>query len=367
MLKKNIFYNSLFSISNFLFPLITFPYSSRILGPAGIGGVVFIDSITTYFILVSFLGIPLYAVRETGKRRNDPEALNKIASEMLFIHIVSVSLFALIYLGAAIAIPVLRQRLDLVFVGIFSMFVNVFTIEWFYQGTEKFRYIGIRSVISKSLSVIFLFVFLKKDLPLIVYYLFIVSGPAINAVLNTINLRKHCSISFKGLVLKQHLTPLLTILGSSLASSVYLIMDVILLGFMKGDVAVGIYNTAMRIVKIPYAIIGSTSTVIIPQMARAYKDADLKTIRTLIDKSFSFVCVIAFPIAAGIFLESHFLVGLLAGERFMNAIPVVKILSWVIILIGLAHIFGLQILNAIGKEKLVLRSVATGMVFSICM
>ncbi len=365
MLKKNIFYNSLFSISNFLFPLITFPYSSRILGPEGIGAVVFVDSITTYFILVSFLGIPLYAVRETGKRRNDPVALNKIASEILFIHIASVAAFALIYLSAAFAVPVLRQRIDLVCVGIVSMFVNVFTIEWFYQGTEKFRYIGIRSIISKTLSVIFLFVFLRKESPLIIYYLFIVSGPAINAVLNTINLRKHCTINFKGLALKQHITPLLTILGSSLASSVYLIMDVIMLGFMKGDVAVGIYNTAMRIVKLPYAIIGSISTVIIPQMARAYKEADLQTIKSLIHKSFSFVCVVAFPIATGIFLESHFLVEWLAGERFMNSIPVVKILAWVIILIGLAHIFGLQILNAIGKEKLVFRAVLTGMIFSL--
>lgn len=364
MLKKNIFYNSLFSISNFLFPLITFPYSSRILGPEGIGAVVFVDSITAYFILVSALGIPMYAVREVAKRRHDREAMDKLASEILFIHITSVAICSLVYLGAALTIPTLRERLPLVFVGIVYLFVNVFTVEWFYQGNEKFRYIGIRSVISKVVSVALLFLLLRKNSPLIVYYIIIVSGPAVNAIINSINFRKHCNISFEGLELKKHIKPLLTILGSSLATSVYLIVDVIMLGFMKGDAAVGIYSTATRLVKIPYAIIGSTSAVIIPQMSRAYNEADVRRIKSLIHKSFSFVCVVAFPISVGIFIEAHFLVNTFAGERFLAAVPVVRILASVIFLMGLAHIFGLQILNAIGKEKFVFRSVLMGMLFS---
>ena len=268
MLKKNLFYNAILSISNFLFPLITFPYSSRILGPSGIGGVVFIDSITAYFILVAALGIPLYAVRETAKRRYDQDALNKLASEILFIHIISVFVFAVIYLGAALLVPTLRPRIDLVLVGIASMFINVLSVEWFFQGIEKFRYIGMRSLFSKTISVVLLFTFLRKGSPLTIYYLITISGPALNSIFNIASFRKYCRLSFTNLSLRKHIKPLLTILGSSLASSVYLIMDTIILGFMKGDAAVGMYTTAMRIIKIPYAIIGSTSSVIIPQVSR---------------------------------------------------------------------------------------------------
>ena len=105
MLKKNLFYNALLSISQFIFPLITFPYSSRILGPSGIGSVNFIDSFTQYFLLFSALGIPVYGVREISKRKSHPADLAKLFNEILFIHLVSTILFSVIYLLFALLTP----------------------------------------------------------------------------------------------------------------------------------------------------------------------------------------------------------------------------------------------------------------------
>jgi O-antigen/teichoic acid export membrane protein len=365
MIKRNLFYNSLLSITQFIFPLITFPYSSRILGPGGIGSVNFIDSFTQYFILFSALGIPLYGVREVAKYRNQPSELSRVFSEILLIHLVSTCIFSVIYITCALTIPTLKAHLSIVWVGIIMLFSNFFLIEWFFQGIENFKYITTRALIVRVLSVIFLFVFLKPGADPVVYYAISASGLVITSILNMFFLRRHLTFKFRHFNFKEHLKPLSIILGSTLAVSVYLLMDNIILGFIKNENAVGIYSTAVRIVKIPFAVIVAISTVIIPQVSMAYSENDIEKVKLLIHKSFSFICLFGIPIAAGIYISSSFLVHNFAGNKFSGSIVPVRILSPVIILVGLNNIFGFQILTPIGKEKFLLRAVVIGMFVSL--
>ncbi len=365
MIKKNLFYNSLLSVSQFVFPLITFPYSSRILGPAGMGSVNFIDSFTQYFILFSALGIPLYGVREISKRKDQPAELAAVFNQIMLIHFVATCIFSIVFLTFSILTPALHAHLNIVGVGILMMFANVFMIEWFFQGIEKFRYITIRALIVRTLSVVFLFVFLKPGSDPVIYYGISASGFIITAALNMFFLSKTVKVRFIKSGLKQHLKPLSIILGSTLAVSVYLLMDNIILGFIKGNTAVGIYSTAVRIVKIPFAIIAAISSVIVPQVSKAYRDSDTAKIKLLIHKSFSFICVLGIPIAAGLFISSSFLVQKFAGNKFLGSILPVQILSPVILLVGLNNILGFQILTPFGKEKYLLRAVIIGMFFSL--
>ena len=54
-IKKNILYSSVLTVSNFLFPLLVYPYISRVLGATNIGICNFVDSIINYFILFSMM------------------------------------------------------------------------------------------------------------------------------------------------------------------------------------------------------------------------------------------------------------------------------------------------------------------------
>lgn len=99
LLKKNIFFNTLLSLSQLLFPLISFPYASRVLGPEAIGTVSFADNFTTYFLIFSALGIPLYGIREIAKVKHDQKKLGIVFSELLIIHLCT-SLIAVVILFA---------------------------------------------------------------------------------------------------------------------------------------------------------------------------------------------------------------------------------------------------------------------------
>ena len=97
--KANYAFNLLNTISGLLFPLLTFPYASRIMMADGIGHVNFYQSIISYISLLSCIGIPMYAVREIAKVRNDKEVRERTTVEILLLHTL---LTVLGYLAVAI-------------------------------------------------------------------------------------------------------------------------------------------------------------------------------------------------------------------------------------------------------------------------
>ena len=77
--------NAVLTMSNFVFPLITFPYVSRILLPIGTGKVAFAISVVTYFSMFAQLGIPSYGIRICAQVRDDKEKLSRTVQELLWI------------------------------------------------------------------------------------------------------------------------------------------------------------------------------------------------------------------------------------------------------------------------------------------
>lgn len=367
MIKKNLFYNSLLSMSQVLFPLVSFPYASRILGPSGLGSVSFVDSFTSYFILFSALGIPIYGVREIAKVKDNPTKLNEVFNELFKINLSATTLFAVIYIVLIFTLPQLQSYTQFGLIGIGILFLNVLSLEWLFQGLEKFEYISKRTIIIRFLSLILLFVFLKPNSSPIIYYLIIAStflfGGLSNLLYGLKFIRFNAVVNAKKLV--RHVRPLVVILGSTLAVSIYILMDNLLLGLIKGDEAVGIYSTAIRIIKVPFAFITAIASIIIPQMSRAYSENNVLEMQSLINKSFTFICVVSIPISVGLVTSSSFIVNIFAGNKFQDAIPVLKILAPLNIIVGIGSIFGVQILTTIGKERYLLRAVVIGMLFSI--
>ncbi len=356
----------LLSVSHLIFPLITFPYASRILGPQGMGAVSFIDSITQYFILFAALGVPLYGIREISRCGDDQEKRNRIFSEILVIHLAATVLFSIVYAAIAFNVTALQVHWPLVAVGIASMYFNVFAVEWFYQGTEQFVYITRRTLLIRLLTVVILFVFLKPGSDPVVYSVIFVSAILMNAIINVIMLRKHVRLDFRPAGLTRHIRPLVLIFGSAVTVSVYTLMDNVLLGFIKNETAVGIYSTSLKIVRIPFTLIAAIGAVILPQVSRAFAEQQRERVNELINKSFAFTCIVGLPIVSGLFVSAGFLVSCFAGPAFAQAADVIRILCPVVMLIGMNSLLATQLLAPMGMERQLLVLAVICMIFSLC-
>ena len=99
----NAFLNGLRSVLNLLFPLITFPYVSRVLSVSGIGIYNFSNTYISYFILIAGLGIATYAIREGAKYRNDRRKIEEFSSQIFSINMIA-TVIAYVLLFASLLI-----------------------------------------------------------------------------------------------------------------------------------------------------------------------------------------------------------------------------------------------------------------------
>ena len=99
-LKLNFIMNAILTMSQFIFPLITFPYISRILLPAGTGKVSFATSVISYFALFAQLGIPTYGIRACAKVRDNKKELTRTVQELFIINVVmSLAVYAAFFVA----------------------------------------------------------------------------------------------------------------------------------------------------------------------------------------------------------------------------------------------------------------------------
>ena len=157
----NIIFNAIKTVLNLLFPLITFPYASRVLGVENIGLVQYYNSIISYFILFAGLGVSYYAVREGTKYRDDKDSLSKFSSELISILLITTFIS---YIMLFIIFFTNRSSFDekLLVISSLSIMFSSLSLEWIYQIKEDFVYISLRSFCFHIISFISLILFVKS-------------------------------------------------------------------------------------------------------------------------------------------------------------------------------------------------------------
>ena len=355
--KANYLFNLINSASQLLFPLITFPYASRIMMADGIGQVNFFQSIISYISLFTCLGIPMYAIREVAKVRDNPEKMTRITVEILLLH---AFLTLLGYMAVAvICLTVTKVQTDIPLFLLLSatIFFTAIGCEWFYQGIEDFKYVAIRGLLVKLLSVVLLFLFVKTKEDILWYGAYTVLGVLGGNIFNFIRLRKYLHrdvIDFRALHPLRHLKPALHVFALNVVISIYLQLNNVLLGFMKDAEAVGYFTAATKIMMITMSISSSLGAVIMPRTSNLIAEGRMDEFRILIQKSYDFVLALAMPLTVGLIFTSPSIILLLSGEGFAPAVLTSQIVAANILMVGLSGVMGIQVLYPLGKINIVI-------------
>ncbi|WP_295360821.1 flippase [uncultured Pseudoramibacter sp.] len=362
-IKKNFVMNAILTMSQFIFPLITFPYVSRILLPVGTGKVSFATSVITYFTMFAQLGIPTYGVRRCAQVRDDKMELTRVTHELLFINfIMSVVAYVILFFTLAF-VPRFQGDRTLYLIISLNIIFTCIGIEWMYRGLEEYTYITVRSIIFKFIALIAMFAFIHQKSDYLIYGAISIFAASASSILNFINARKHIYMHpIGGYQLKRHLKPVLIFFAMSIATTVYTNLDTVMLGFMKTDTDVGYYNAAVKIKGILVSIVTSLGAVLLPRASYYVEKGDLADLRRLSSKALDFVLIVACPLALYFILFANEGIRFLSGPAYGGAVLPMQWIQPTIIFIGLTNILGLQILVPLGKEKYVLYSEIAGAV-----
>lgn len=362
----NAILNGLRSVLNILFPIITFPYVSRVLLVKGIGIYNFSSSIVSYFSLIAGLGIGTYAIREGAKLRDNQGKISQFASQVFTINMCSTGLAYLLLFVCLLIFSKLHNYLSCILILSLSMFFGTIGTEWIYQIYEDYSYITIRSIIFQILSVILLFIFVRGPQDYLKYAVISVFSAVGSNVLNFIHARQYCRIRLVWhFDWKVHLGPIIILFFASIASMIYVNSDITLLGLMKDNYVVGIYSVSSKVYQIVKTLISAVLIVTVPRLAMLFGKQELNEYKNILSKLSNILVLLALPSSVGLFMLAREVVLIISGPKYLRSVNSLQILCFAYIFSILAWIMSDCVLIPAKREKYVLRSMSASAVLNI--
>ena len=364
--KKNFIMNALLAMSGFVFQIITFPYISRVLGPAGTGKVSFATSVVAYFSMFAQLGIPTYGIRACAKVRDDRAALTRTAHELLGINLAMDALSYMLLALALVLVPRLKADRTLIAIISATVLLNSIGMEWLYKALEQYTYITVRSIAFKLVALAAMFLLVRAEEHYVVYGGISIFAASASNLLNFANARRYIDLRRpRDCNWRRHVRPVMIFFGMSCAATVYTNLDALMLGFMTTDADVGLYNAAVKVKTILVSVVTALGAVLLPRFSYYIEHGQTDAFRRMAQKALRFVLLFASALALYFALYAPECILVLSGEAYLGSIAPMRFIMPTVLFIGLSNVLGMQILVPLGREKLVLQSEVCGVIVDL--
>lgn len=352
--NKNFLYNIVYQIFSFIVPLIITPYISRILGADNIGIYSYTYSIVYYFMLVAMLGINNYGAREIAKCKNKSELSKKFVSIYGLQFILGI-LSIILYLILIVFIN--YQHKIIMVINLIFLISAVFDINWFFFGVEKFKVTISRNIIIKILSLVFIFLLVRKSSDLWIYTVIMSLSTLISQLYLWLFIKKETDftkVSLKSIF--SNLKPCLILFIPVISYSIYRVMDKTMIGAITNTIELGNYESAEKIINIPIAFVTALGTVMMPYMAKKNKKEIISSICDTFELSF----FITLPMIIGLMVTSNDIAYILFGSDFSKAGNIIAILSITILFSSVSNVIRTNYLIPLKQDVVYVKSTILG-------
>lgn len=365
-LKINMVLNAIKGMMSIVFPLISFPYISRILGVENIGTYNFANSIINYVVLFAGLGISTYAIREGARLRNNKREFQTFASEMFSINIVStVAAYAGLFILMAI-VPKFHEYTSIMIILSLQVVFKTVGIEWIYSIFEDYAYITIRSILFQLVSLILLFLLVKTQDDVNKYAAITVLSSVGSNVLNYLHAHKYCKVTLTTKIeWKKHIKPIFVLFAMSLTVTLYVSSDTTMLGLLCNDYTVGIYSVSTKIYLIVKTILSSVLVVSIPRLSSLIGESKKEEFNAVASDIYRTLITLVLPSITGLIVLRKQIILLLADNTYASAESSLMLLSIALLFCLGAWFWGQCILVPIKKENIVFKATVVSAIVNV--
>lgn len=370
MKQKSVGINAILNVIRqacvIIFPLITFPYISRVLGVDNYGKINFGNSVIQYFVLLATLGVTNYAIREGAWLRNNKKEINKFASQVFTISIITTVLSYILLVITIILWPKLHGYWLLLAIQSLTIFLNIIGVDWVNSVFEDYFYLTLRFIIVQIFSIIAMFIFVKKPEDYLIFAGIQTFAQAGANLANVIHIRRYIKLKLVSRPnVKRHIVPMITMFANALSVQIYVNADTTMLGIFKNDTAVGCYSVAAKIYFMVKQMLNAVLVVTIPRVSSYLGENRIKEYNQLLDKTFHFVVSLTLPAITGFFVLSYDVIFLIGGAEYLEGHISLKILSIALFGNVFATYFNNVILIPNRKEKYFLIAAVTASIINI--
>lgn len=349
-LKENFIYSVILTSANYVFPMLVFPYISRVLGVENVGICNFIDSIVNYFVLFSMMGIASLGIREIASCNNKQER-NIVFSSLILLNAIFTFIAIVGLIVVTYTVKEVAQYKSLMYVGVLKLISNFLLLEWLYKGLEDFKYITKRTLVVKCIYVLSIFIFVRNCEDYVVYYLLTTLMITINSLINIVHSKQLVIFSFYGVNIKKYFKPFISLGYYMLLTTMYNSFNITFLGFIATKKDVGDFSTAAKLFAIIVALFTAVSNVVMPRASSLINEGNKHAFQNLIYKSISGLLLFALPTLIFMFCYTEQIVSILFGKEFSGMVVILRIIVPLLLIVGYEQILIMQVImpNKIDK------------------
>ncbi|MDO4219066.1 MAG: oligosaccharide flippase family protein [Synergistaceae bacterium] len=341
-IKYNLFFLSLVKICTYLFPLITAPYLSRILGPYGIGKYTFCYSIVSFFALFVNFGFPGYGALKISVHKEDLQLQSNYFWSIIYARGILFLLASVAYFAVSVYLFQHNGRdfqiYLILYLAIGSYF---FDISFLYQGLENFKVISVTNMAVRSIATILLFIFVKSINDIVVYATIQATQLLLIAVLPWVFVKRTVEkISFSSLDIGTTIKNAFMFFLPTLAVSFCALVDKTMLGTLSTNMEVGFYEQADKIVVVIINLLHSIVAVYFSKVSLLIANGNEEEAKNKICSMSSLYFLFGFPLVLGLYAIGAEFIVLFFGEAFIPAIKSFYLLIPIILLTASSNAIG---------------------------
>lgn len=362
ILAKNTSMLYLMTIAKYIFPLLLFPYLTRVLTVNYYGIITYMTSVANYISIVIDFGFNFSATRKIAQNKNNTEKIKEIYTSVIIAKL-ALALCSGIAVGAISPfIPILRDNINVLLAYYFSTAVLAFLPDFVYRGFEQMQGITLRYVISKVITTVLTILMVKGPEQILLVPIFNGIGNLFSIFFTWAHLKKFFDISFKKIKLQfcfNEIRDSSVFFVSTFASTAFTLANTLFMGIVvmsESDIAC--WGVAFQLITIAMSLYEPITSSLYPRMVQS---RNLKIIRIAI--------VLVLPvIIVGIiicYFGASLFVNIVAGAGYEAAVPVFQIMLPVLLFTYPAQILGFPVLGAVHQEKYATRATVISAVFHI--
>lgn len=348
-------------IISYVIPLISLPYLSRVLGVENFGLVFFAFAFMQYFIILTDYGFGLSATREIAVNRHNQNNLSNIFNSVTIIKFGLLLVSYLILTLLCLFVPKLNSNW-LIFQLSFLMVVgNAIYPVWFFQGMERMKYITFLNILSKTIFLVLIFVFVKQENNYIIVPLLNSMGFLISGFIGMWFAIKEFNVKIyipKWNSIKKQFKYSSEFFLSRVSVSAYTNTNTFCLGLISSNIMVGYYVAAEKIYQAINGVQAPLGSALYPFVA---KHKDVKTYK----KWFNIAVLINLLICIFIFVFAKWIITVFYGLDLTEAYKILRIFCITSLVVFPSMLVGYPLLGALGHTKEANSSVILGSIIHI--
>lgn len=350
---KNYILSVINTVMMLIFPIITFPYVSRILGPSSLGIINFAQSYGYYFMHIASFGINSYAIREVSRVRDDKQKVKMVSNEIFNLNFFFSILSTILYFCGVFFVKNFRDNFLVFAVYSVVILTNFLTLDWLLQSFDDYFFSTIRNLAIRMLSVIAVFILVKRENDYLVYLginCIVEMGTKVSTLFYSRKNYVKLTLAKRYLNFVDHIKSMFTLFSFRLVNGISSNLDKLMIGFMMTYANVGIYSAGVKFVLMICPIVETVGIVLFPKI-NISATTSMEEYHKNLKINYDLILLMGIPMTVGMYLVSERLIVLFAGAQYAEAVFVSRIMSGIIFIIPIGDMLGSKTLLVFKKDR----------------